>query len=129
MTVGRPSKFTPERRDAILQSIRNRIPYELAAEANGIGERTLYEWIEKGQNHLLNEIDSDFANFAQSIKKVEQENIIQHLLIINGMPKNWQAHAWILERRWWKYFSSNPAIIDFQKQLDHLKKKELTNGQ
>ena len=28
---GRPSKFTPERRAAIVDAIRNRVPYEYAA--------------------------------------------------------------------------------------------------
>lgn len=116
--VGRPSKFTKERTDAILKSISNRIPYELAAEANGICEDTLYEWIKLGRRASRAGIDNEYSKFSESLKKIEQEKIQQHLEMINNMPERWQAQAWILERRWWKYFSPNAALVEFNKRLD-----------
>lgn len=115
--VGRPSKFTKERTDAILKSISNRIPYELAAEANGICEDTLYEWIKLGRRASRAGIDNEYSKFSESLKKIEQEKIQQHLEMINNMPERWQAQAWILERRWWKYFSPNAAVVEFNKKL------------
>lgn len=113
-------KFTHERRQAILQSISDRIPYELSAEANGICEDTLYNWINLGKEHLAAGIDSDYSIFVESIKKTEQIRIKNHLEIIADKPERWQADAWILERRWWKYYSSSAAIIEFNKKLDRL---------
>jgi len=119
--IGRPFEtFTPERRKAILLSISKRIPYEIAAESNGISERRLYEWLQKGRKDLDAGKDTEHAQFAQSIKKIEEEKMYEHLTMLQAMPERWQAHAWILERRWWKYFSPNAAIVEFNKQLERM---------
>ena len=39
---GRPTKFNQGRVDAILEAISRHVRYRIAAEANGIGERTFY---------------------------------------------------------------------------------------
>ena len=121
--VGRPPKFTPERRQAILESIADRIPYEIAAEANGICEETLYAWIRDGRADLKEGIDSEHAQFSEAIKKTEQEKIREHLDSIRSKPERWQADAWILERRWWKYFSPSAAIIEFNQRLEKMEEK------
>jgi hypothetical protein len=118
-----PYKFTPARRKAILTSISNRIPYELAAEANGICEDTLYEWLKIGRQHIAEGKDTDYADFSESIKKIEEERMLGHLNTING-AEAWQSQAWILERRWWKYFSSSAAVVEFNKRLDRMEKEE-----
>jgi transposase-like protein len=119
--VGRPFEtFTPERREAILLSISKRIPYEIAAESNGISERRLYQWIKQGRKDLDNGKCSEHAQFAQAIKKIEEEKMLEHLTVIQAMPERWQAHAWMLERRWWKYFSPNAALVEFNKRLDEM---------
>jgi hypothetical protein len=40
-----------------------------------------------------------------------------HLDTIKEKPERWQADAWILERRWWKQFSPNAAVVEFEKRL------------
>lgn len=121
--MGRPDKFTPERRKAILESIANHIPYELAAQANGISEKTLYIWLEKGEEDEELNIQSDYANFLQGLKKVEQEKITEHINCIKDKPERWQANAWLLERRWWKFYSPNAAVIEFNKKLEKLERQ------
>ena len=118
--IGRPDKFTPERRSAIIQSISDKIPYVLAAEANGICEDTLYEWIKRGMNDLKNGIESEYATFSEIIKKTEQEKIRKLLFVLEENPERWQSTAWILERRWWKLFSSSAAVIEFNRKLEKL---------
>ncbi len=59
---GCPPKYTPERTSAILKSISNRIPYELAAEANGISERCLYLWLNKGEEESEVEDEEEEGN-------------------------------------------------------------------
>jgi hypothetical protein len=114
---GRPPKYTPERLNGILTAISKRVPYELAAEGNGICEDTLYDWINTGKRDRAAGIDSVLAKFSEDIKNTEMKRVIYHLESIDEKPKNWQADAWILERRWWKHFSSSAPVVEFEKRL------------
>lgn len=112
--------FTQERRAAILKDIADRIPYEFAAEANGICEETLYEWIRRGKRDRKNGTRSEYAQFSEDLKKVELQKIKEHLNAIKENPERWQAQAWILERRWWKQFSPNAAVLELNKRLERM---------
>lgn len=122
--LGRPSKFTPERCSDIVDAIRNRIPYQFAAEANGISERTLFYWLELGSHHQEEGIDSDYADFLQSIKKAEMTKIREHSDMIAAKPERWQADAWLLERRWPKHYSSNNQLNELNNRLANLENGE-----
>ena len=118
--IGRPSKFTPERRAAIIDAISHRIPYELAAEGNGICEDTLYEWLKIGRQDMKEGIDSEYANFSEAIKRAEMTKVRQHSDIIAERPERWQADAWLLERRWHKHYGANAQLNELNKRLDRL---------
>jgi transposase-like protein len=122
--IGRPSLFTPARRKAILEDILHRIPYQLAAEANGICEETLYAWLRTGRKHLADGIDSDYARFSESIKKAELGRMREHLTKISDNVERWQADAWILERRWYKHFGANAQVNELNARLDKLEQGE-----
>lgn len=130
--IGCPPKYTPERCAGILRAISKRIPYQIAAEGNGIGEETLYRWLRIGRTDLEEGKDTELARFWESIKKTELEKMEEHIDNIRERPDRWQADAWILERRWHKHFSSNAAIIELNKRLDELEKQDkqgaLTDG-
>lgn len=126
--IGRPSKFTPERRAKIIESISNYVPYEIAAEANGICDETLYAWIREGREDVSNNISSEKAAFSEAIKYAEQNKISQHANKIASGVDKWQADAWLLERRWWKYFSGNVPIREMSQRLDELEKGKKDNG-
>ena len=117
---GRPSKFTPERRAAIIDAISHRIPYEMAAEANGISLSTLYEWFRIGREHQEEGISSDYTIFSEALKKAEMVKVRQHMDIISDRPERWQADAWILERRWHKHYSPNAALNELNEKMDQL---------
>lgn len=121
---GRPTKFTPERCLEIIKAISRRVPYQLAAEANGISRRTLFYWMEEGARDLEENIDSDFARFLHSIKKAEMEKIVEHMDNIAEKPDRWQADAWLLERRWYKYFSSSVPVIELNERVSRLETGE-----
>lgn len=124
---GRPRKDTPERLASILEAISDRIPYSLAAESNGIGERTLFDWLTEGHNDKEEGIDSPLARFSQSVKEIEREKIKHHLDKLDGNVERWQSDAWILERRWYKYFGAN---VQLQEMDERIKKMEaLVNSQ
>jgi hypothetical protein len=122
--IGRPSKFTPERRSAIIDAISHRIPYEYAAEANGICEDTLYEWLKIGKAHRAEGIDSEYTKFSEDIKRAEMQRIREHSDIIAARPERWQADAWMLERRWYKHYSPSAPIIDLNQRLSKLEGTE-----
>ncbi len=118
--IGRPSKFTEERRNSIVDAISHRIPYEMAAEANGISLETLYAWLRTGKEHRDQGIDSDYTIFSESLKRSEMQKVREHTDMIAAKPERWQADAWLLERRWHKYFSSNAQLGELNYKLDKL---------
>lgn len=125
--LGRPSKFTPERCAAIVDAIAHRIPYEYAAEANGICEDTLYEWLKIAKQHRAEGIDSDYTTFSESIKKAEMTRMREHMDIIAARPERWQGDAWILERRWYKHYGANAQLNELNKRLDKIENGESAN--
>lgn len=120
---GTHSKCTPERTIPIIESIRQRVPYKLAAQANGVHESTFYNWMMRGEEDLKNEFPSAEAAFFESVKKVEQELIIQHNQNINQSPERWQAQAWLLGRRWHEYYSDNTAVVQLHEKIDAMKRE------
>ena len=127
--LGRPSKFTPERRAKIISDISKRIPYELAAEANGICEATLYDWLNTGKAHQLAGIESDYTAFSESIKRAELNRVLDHVDFICSSPERWQAHAWVLERRWPKYFGNNVLLKELNERMNLIGAKENVQNQ
>jgi hypothetical protein len=119
--MGRPLKFTPEIRTAIIQDISDAIPYQLAAESNGISEGTLYDWLKHGLKDLNEGIESEYANFSKAIKKVEKERIKRHSDKVSDNVDRWQADAWMLERRWYKHYGANVHLHELE---DRMKKVE-----
>lgn len=124
---GRPSKFTPERRSAIVDAISHRIPYEMAAEANGICLETLYEWLRIGKAHRMSGIDSEYTIFSESLKRAEMTRVREHTDMIAAKPERWQADAWLLERRWHKHFGANAAINELNERLSKLEDNGASN--
>lgn len=122
--VGRPSKFTPEIRSSIIDAISHRIPYEYAALANGISEKTLYNWLDTAKDHLQCDIESDYTQFLQDIKRAEMTRIREHTDMIAAKPERWQADAWILERRWHKHFGPNAQLNELNFRLANLENGE-----
>lgn len=121
---GRPTKFTPQRCADIVDAIKHRAPYEYAAMANGISERTLYNWIDLGKEHLEHNIESNYAKFLQDIKRAELTRIREHTDIIAARPERWQADAWLLERRWHKHFGPNAQLNELNQRLERLENGE-----
>lgn len=118
--TGRPSKFTEKRRNDIIDAISHRIPYEMAAEANGISVETLYDWLRTAKSHRDANIESEYTIFSEALKKGEMTRVREHTDMIAAKPERWQADAWLLERRWHKHFSANAALGELNTKLDQL---------
>jgi hypothetical protein len=120
--VGRPSKFTFERRESILISISKRLPYKLAAYSNGVTERILYIWLNQGIDDIESGIESDFSQFFHDLKEIECNRVVEHLGNIAERPERWQADAWLLERRWREFFSADSFEQEVRDRLEKLEK-------
>lgn len=121
---GRPTKFNPERCASIIEMISKRVPYALAAEANGVCEDTFYEWLKIGKSHRDKGMVSDYTIFSEAIKNAEVSRIIDHSENISSRKKNWQADAWMLERRWNKYYGANAHLYELNERLARLERGE-----
>lgn len=125
--IGRPTKFTPERCASIIDAVAHRIPYQMAAEANGICLDTLYEWLKIGRTHQNEGIESPYSIFSECLKRAEMTKVRQHMDIIADRPERWQADAWLLERRWHKHFGPNAQVNELNERLDKLENGESRN--
>jgi hypothetical protein len=87
--MGRPSKFTDERRDRILQALRDGNTRKASALYGGIDRSTLEDWMHR------------YPAFSAAIEKAEADAEVAHVANIATAAKsgNWTASAWWLERR------------------------------
>lgn len=100
--MGRPCKLTPEVHQRIVQFLRHGNSQKAAAEAAGITERTMQNWLEKGEASSR----SRFFQFFQDCKKAQAEwqasmvrVVERHAVGAGDLMPTWQAAAWLLERR------------------------------
>lgn len=93
----RPSKISPQIKKKIGNSIKLGMPFKYAAEAAGISEPTFFRWMQAGEAAE----SGIYREFREYIKKCQAEAVETHLKTITNVAKsgNWQASAWILERR------------------------------
>jgi transposase len=87
--VARPTKYTPERAQQIVDALTAGNTRRAAAAAAGVSEDSLERWLGR------------FAGFAGAIQKAEAEAELDHVGTIQAAAANgsWQASAWWLERR------------------------------
>ncbi len=107
---GRPSKFTPERKNRILSLINAGNYLDTACQAAGVTYATYREWVKRGQKEYdrleessrakPRESEKDYLDFFEAVQKAEATAEARNLTIINkAAEKNWQAAAWFLERK------------------------------
>ncbi len=93
----RPTKLTDRVKKNIISAIRAGLSYERAALFAGISESTFYNWKERGER----EGEGIYFEFLEDLKKAEIEGEVRNLAIISkAAEKQWQAAAWLLERRY-----------------------------
>lgn len=118
------TKFTPDRVKLILQDISDHVPYKIAAEANGIGESTFYDWLLNGARDFKAGIDSDYTRLVESLRTVERERIKDLVGNVRDSSNGHKGAQWTLEHVFWRHFSSNAAVIDFNERLSKIEETE-----
>lgn len=122
---GRPSKLTPEVQERLVSAIRQGLKYDTACALAGISYYTMRNWVIAGEGAA----DGIYFNFLTALKKAEAE-AEQDLVksIKDAGKREWQANAWILERRhperWARRERSENVTVNID--LDQLTDEQLT---
>jgi hypothetical protein len=112
--VGRKSKLTPEVTKIILETLRVGATFEAAAGRAGVDVSTIHHWrrsgkAEDGEGKL--EKTPELVEFALAVDRAIAEAETRLVGLVNrAAPKQWQAAAWILERRWAGQYGSKQKI-------------------
>ena len=87
--AGRPSKYSPERAEIVLEALRNGNAKKTAAALAGVDNATIARWAIRS------------ADFALAIQKAEADAEASHVANIQAEATagTWTASAWWLERR------------------------------
>jgi hypothetical protein len=118
--AGRYPKITPEKQAIIVEGVLSNLPYKFCAWDAGITERTIYNWLERGEREADDGLITDFTEFFHAIKKAEAKKVKEHFNLIDECAERWQARAWALERRWKKDFSAQSYDADKDKTINSL---------
>jgi hypothetical protein len=92
--MGRPTKLTPELQAEYLAALKRTWYVETAAELVGLPSWTVRRWLRQGRD----EPDSVYGAFRVAVKGVLAREEAHHREVV-AKAEQWQAHAWLLERR------------------------------
>lgn len=118
-------KFDLPTTEAILQDLRDEIPYKFAAESNGVAMSTMQLWLDNGMKDLREgKSDSNYAQFLLSVRKIEKDRVKRHLSNIGSDGKSHRGSEWILERSFWKHFGK-AAEIELNERVEKLENQKV----
>jgi len=105
---GRPPKIDPDLVNRLVTNLRLGAYMDAAAKYVGIGESTLYRWLDRGRAEAArvedgeppNPEETTYKELWEAIEKARAEAEIRHTGNITTAANNgtWQASAWWLER-------------------------------
>lgn len=108
MPAGRPSKYTPEYTDKILEAIRLGSPFTHACRYANVSFETFNEWRKQ------------YPEFSDAVKVAEGESVRNCLDVIDkaAAKGNWAAAAWRLERRYPHEFGRRDRMPIDERELE-----------
>lgn len=111
------SKFSDETKTKILQAMRMGLFAEQAASLAGIGQSTLDDWLRDGRDGR--------EHYASFVAEFERAKAIGEQVSVAQIQKaagagQWQAAAWILERRHPKRWGPKVRLIVEEEQREFL---------
>jgi hypothetical protein len=115
-SVGRPTKKTKAVTDRLFAAIERGMPYAMACELSGISEAVFYQW---RQNPAFD---------AEVIRRTS-ESVFELLdTIKEARHQNWQSAAFLLERRWPRYYGRAEAQLNFEVAIQNNINMQGANG-
>jgi hypothetical protein len=122
--TGRPTKLTPAVRAAICRDLELAVPLKYAAEANGVPESTVYDWIARGESGT-----EPYADFAHAVTRSIARSVVKLTRKALAGGSGSSAAQWNLERRFRQYYGpvqrlehSGPAGGAIPIQIDDIRK-------
>lgn len=129
MSQGRLTKLTPENIRKILDALRTGAPRKFACRSAGVSDRTFTLWMRHGRAKRSKE----HVAFFSAVQKAEADGVCQNLKKIQTAGrKNWQALAWMLERRFQEDFGvDRRELKELRGQVKELMEaiRRLTGGE
>jgi hypothetical protein len=116
---GRRFKLTDERRNSVCAAIAEGHTFAYAAVEAGLSESSLHSYRKLGRLALdrfhegeeIDERDAFLADFVMMIAEAEHDAEKKFLGIISSAAETqWQAAAWILERRFQRHWSRGHRV-------------------
>lgn len=97
--MGRKTVLTPDVQDKIISALSSGAFKKHAANAAGVGERTMNEWLRRGA-----EGEEPFATFAHEVDVAIARDALRNQAVISQAAVgkaagDWKAAAWNLERK------------------------------
>ncbi len=112
-----------ERAETVIKAIGDGHTTTMAAQAGGIARRTLYDWIDKGQDarHAisvdpeaqLTPYDQEYLWFLEQYETAQLERkrtLLARIEAAGSDAGKWQANAWLLERLYPDEFSMKRSV-------------------
>lgn len=117
-------KLTPEIQETICEAIRAGNYRKVAARLVGIDRATLYNWTRWGEQ----DPDSIYGAFENALRLAEAEAEAGTLAIIMRAAAEqgqWQAAAWMAERKWPQRWRMKSAHDDAKAQIFEAQREKL----
>lgn len=106
-------KYSKERAENIIQSIRDGNYNITAALSNGITEETFYTWMKE---------KSDFSESVKEAQAEAESKMVEK--VVSAADDTWQAAAWYLERKnyrkWGKVDTHNVINKELSEFMENL---------
>lgn len=112
------NKLTPQTQARIFQAIRAGNYKNTACAWAGISETTLQNWMKKGR--AATDDKDPYARFLAGLNEAIATAEVHNVAIVQkAAEKNWQASAWMLERRHPERWSRNDKQrIEMKAEID-----------
>lgn len=117
-------KFSQPVCEAILKDIADEIPHEISCEANGVGYSTFKNWLSLGRIDQELGKETHYSRFLAAVRNVQRKKVKSHLNNIEETEKGHKGSEWILERAYWRYFSSKVGEIELNERVEKLENKK-----
>jgi hypothetical protein len=114
------NKCTPVIQDKLLYALSKGAPYKLSCDYAGITFGTFNNWRKKADDG-----DPAFTEFFERVRKIKGKAAINWLDKIDQAMEEgqWQAAAWKLERRYFRYFGKSSDVMELAKKMDRIEKE------
>ena len=132
MTAGRPTKLTPSMSQTIIAFLKGGVSYTGCAKAVGIDEKSIYNWLQRGESDYNDCVDTEHSKFFLAFKEAEANLEYKLTTRLMDGETGWQGSAWLLERKPQfrkEYSVINPELEELKKELIDFKNEILKGKQ